>query len=65
MRVMGSVCSVHADCFRHTLLWNNGSVLAVLGEEKGVFVSGDGVVTPAGSTWARNPIPRVVSPFFW
>jgi hypothetical protein len=47
------------DKAAHTLLWNNGSVLAVLGEEKGVFVSGDGVVTPAGSTWARNPIPRV------
>ena len=43
----------------HKLLWNNGSVITVLGEEKGIFVSGKGVVKPAGSTWARNPIPRV------
>lgn len=28
-------------------------------EEKGVFVSGAGIVKPDGSTWARNPIPRV------
>ena len=32
----------------HKLLWNNGSVIAVLGEEKGVFVSGEGIVKPAG-----------------
>lgn len=43
----------------HKLLWNNGSIIAVLGEEKGVFVSGAGIVKPDGSTWARNPIPRV------
>jgi len=44
----------------HRLLWNNGSLIAVLGEEKGVFVSGEGVTFgPPGSTWARNPIPRV------
>lgn len=43
----------------HKLLWNNGSLITVLGEEKGVFVSGEGIVKPAGSTWARNPIPRV------
>merc|ERR1712050_397627 len=44
----------------HKLLWNNGSVIAVLGEEKGVFVSGVGVTFgPPGSTWARNPVPRV------
>lgn len=28
----------------HKLLWNNGSLIAVLGEEKGVFVSGIGVL---------------------
>ena len=29
-------------------------------EEKGVFVSGVGVTFgPPGSTWARNPVPRV------
>lgn len=44
----------------HKLLWNNGSLIEVLGEEKGVFVSGVGVTFgPPGSTWARNPIPRV------
>lgn len=44
----------------HKLLWNNGTLLAVLGEEKGVFVSGENVTFgPSGSTWARNPIPRV------
>lgn len=44
----------------HKLLWNNGSLIANLGEEKGVFVSGVGVTFgPSGSTWARNPIPRV------
>eukprot|EP00928_Gymnodinium_smaydae_P028390 TRINITY_DN21659_c0_g1_i1.p1 TRINITY_DN21659_c0_g1~~TRINITY_DN21659_c0_g1_i1.p1 ORF type:complete len:426 (+),score=29.75 TRINITY_DN21659_c0_g1_i1:74-1351(+) len=44
----------------HKLLWNNGSVLEVLGEAKGVFVSGVGVTFgPPGSTWARNPVPRV------
>ena len=44
----------------HKLLWNNGSVIVVLGEEKGIFVSGVGVTFgPPGSTWARNPIPRV------
>merc|ERR1711988_1506229 len=58
------------ECFRkmplefvkseHKLLWNNGSVIAVLGEEKGIFVSGVGVTFgPPGSTWARNPVPRV------
>ena len=44
----------------HKLLWNNGSLITVLGEEKGIFVSGEGVTFgPPGSTWARNPIPRV------
>ena len=43
----------------HKLLWNNGSLIEVLGEEKGVFVSGKGVTFPDGSTWARNPVPRV------
>ena len=44
----------------HKLLWNNGSLIAMLGEEKGVFVSGVGTTFgPPGSTWARNPIPRV------
>ena len=38
----------------HKLLWNNGSVIAVLGEDKGVFVEGEGVVLPQGSMWARN-----------
>ena len=45
---------------QHRLLWNNGSLIHVLGEEQGVFVSGKGVTFgPDGSTWARNPIPRV------
>ena len=45
---------------QHKLLWNNGSLITMLGEEKGVFVSGEGVTFgPPGSTWARNPIPRV------
>lgn len=44
----------------HKLLWNNGSLIAVLGEEHGIFVSGVGVTFgPPGSTWARNPVPRV------
>merc|ERR1712093_440823 len=34
----------------HKLLWNNGSLIATLGEEKGVFVSGIGTTFgPAGS----------------
>jgi len=38
----------------------SGSLIAQLGEEKGIFVSGVGVTFgPSGSTWARNPVPRV------
>lgn len=36
-----------------SLMWNNGTRQAI----SGVFV--DTGVTPVGSTWARNPIPRI------
>jgi hypothetical protein len=40
----------------HGILWNNGSFYPI----KGMFVD-DSVapVVPKGSTWARNPIPRI------
>jgi len=41
------------DRTKQTLLWNNGTRYPI----KGVFV--DTGVVPQGSTWARNPIPRV------
>ena len=41
------------DRSKQTLVWNNGTRLGI----EGVFVD-EGTV-PKGSTWARNPIPRV------
>ena len=38
---------------KHALRWNNGTTLRI----EGVFV--DTGTRPAGSTWARNPIPRI------
>merc|ERR1719181_2553423 len=38
---------------KHALRWNNGTTYPI----RGVFVD-EGTV-PAGSTWARNPIPRI------
>merc|ERR1712080_102257 len=40
----------------HAIMWNNGSLYPI----KGMFVD-DSVCTvvPKGSTWARNPIPRI------
>ena len=60
----GSSCRA---CFQRTplefnrsaqrLIYNNGTLIAAV---KGVFVSGAAVL-PAGSTWARNPIPRTAT----
>jgi hypothetical protein len=40
----------------HAVMWNNGTLYPI----KGKFVD-DSVcsVVPKGSTWARNPIPRI------
>ncbi len=40
----------------HAIMWNNGTLYPI----KGKFVD-DSVcdVVPKGSTWARNPIPRI------
>ena len=40
-------------CALHSLIYNNGSLISYI---KGTFVTTG--VKPAGSTWARNPIPR-------
>merc|ERR1711957_674375 len=45
------------DRSKQVLKWNNGTLEYAMGD-KAVFVSGD-VVKPRGSTWARNPIPRI------
>ena len=45
------------DRRRQVLKWNNGSLQYAMGD-KAVFVDGD-VTHPPGSTWARNPIPRI------
>jgi len=45
------------DRSKQVLKWNNGTLEYAMGD-KAVFVSGD-VVKPQGSTWARNPIPRI------
>jgi len=44
------------DAGAHAIMWNNGSLYPI----KGKFVD-DAVCTvvPKGSTWARNPIPRI------
>jgi len=40
----------------HAIMWNNGTLYPI----KGMFVDGSVCpVVPAGSTWARNPIPRI------
>eukprot|EP00656_Telonema_subtile_P045546 TRINITY_DN517_c0_g1_i2.p1 TRINITY_DN517_c0_g1~~TRINITY_DN517_c0_g1_i2.p1 ORF type:complete len:424 (-),score=67.35 TRINITY_DN517_c0_g1_i2:222-1493(-) len=36
------------------IMWNNGTLYPI----KGMFVDGS-VVVPKGSTWARNPVPRI------
>mmetsp|Transcript_20223 Transcript_20223/g.56068 ORF Transcript_20223/g.56068 Transcript_20223/m.56068 type:complete len:414 (-) Transcript_20223:94-1335(-) len=45
------------DRKRQVLKWNNGSLEYPMGS-KAIFVDGD-AVKPRGSTWARNPIPRI------
>merc|ERR1712232_981389 len=45
------------DRTKQILKWNNGTLQYPMGS-KAVFVDGDAVV-PKGSTWARNPIPRI------
>lgn len=45
------------DRARQVLKWNNGTLTYPMGS-KAIFVDGD-AVKPAGSTWARNPIPRI------
>merc|ERR1712110_1395730 len=45
------------DRTKQVLKWNNGSLEYPMGS-KAVFVDGD-AVRPKGSTWARNPIPRI------
>jgi len=41
---------------KHAIMWNNGSVHPI----PGMFVdASDCAVVPEGSTWARNPIPRI------
>lgn len=40
----------------HSIMWNNGTIYPI----KGMFVDdSECPVTPKGSTWARNPIPRI------
>merc|ERR1712060_569374 len=45
------------DRTKQTLKWNNGTLEYPMGS-KAIFVDGD-AVKPKGSTWARNPIPRI------
>ena len=45
------------DRSRQVLKWTNGSLTYPM-KDKAVFVDGN-VTFPAGSEWARNPIPRV------
>merc|ERR1711865_767625 len=45
------------DRTKQVLKWNNGTLEYPMGSEA-VFVDGD-AVRPKGSTWARNPIPRI------
>ena len=67
---MGRLCPADAplkeECFQATpldfvrsaqaIMWNNGSLHPL----KGAFVDdADCPVVPKGSTWARNPIPRI------
>lgn len=45
------------DRKKQILKWNNGTLQYPMGD-KAIFVDGD-AVKPKGSTWARNPIPRI------
>merc|ERR1719352_1689402 len=45
------------DRTKQVLKWNNGTLEYPMGS-KAIFVDGD-AVRPRGSTWARNPIPRI------
>lgn len=45
------------DRKKQILKWNNGTLEYPMGD-KAIFVDGD-LVKPQGSTWARNPIPRI------
>merc|ERR1712185_79696 len=45
------------DRTKQVLKWNNGTLQYPMGA-KAVFVDGD-LVKPKGSTWARNPLPRI------
>lgn len=45
------------DRTKQVLKWNNGSLQFPMGD-KAVFVDGN-VTNPPGSTWARNPLPRI------
>lgn len=45
------------DRTKQVLKWNNGTLEYPMGS-KAIFVDGD-AVRPKGSTWARNPIPRI------
>merc|ERR1719460_3571956 len=45
------------DRTKQVLKWNNGTLEYPMGDEA-VFVDGD-AVRPKGSTWARDPLPRI------
>lgn len=45
------------DRTKQVLKWNNGTLQYPMGD-KAIFVDGN-VTYPRGSTWARNPIPRI------
>ena len=45
------------DRTKQVLKWNNGSLQFPMGD-KAIYVDGN-VTNPPGSTWARNPIPRI------
>ena len=47
------------DKTKQTLKWVDGSGKTYAMGDKAVFVSGEGVVFPSNSEWARNPIPRI------
>jgi len=46
------------DRMRQALRWNDGKTTYAL-KEQAIFVDGVNVTYPPGSTWARNPIPRI------
>lgn len=45
------------DRTKQTLKWNNGTLEYPMGD-KAIWVDGD-IVKPKGSTWARDPLPRI------